>query len=544
MKIFDSALKYLEQGFSIIPVSPTDKRPLVKWSEFQERIPSKEEVTEMFQKYPKAMCGLITGKVSGICVIDCDSPEACQKIDSMLPETFETPIAISPRCGRHYYFHAKEDMQTQTSVFRHVDIRAEGGVIVAPPSINSQGKQYRWLNDLELTKDVLQPMPPALASLLCDLKGAPLNKINNIYKNNKYIEDTQNRNRIVTGCEKLFEHGRRDNDLFHLALTLRRGGESPEYILQVLRNAALTWGEENEITWLSEKIESAFKHEEQKIEDISKALDEWILLQHGYFSVTSCYAELRCVTPQQKTALRAAILRRCEKGILEKHREKSGVYRRVDTSVEIINFLDTSGNDLDLKFPLGIESYYRPMPKNIIVVAGCPDSGKTALLLNFVALNMEQYEIFYFSSEMGAMELRDRLSNFDIPLDKWKCKFIERSSNFTDVIRPDAINVIDYMELCTDTFRIGEYLRAIHDKLKTGVALISLQKPFGRDLGRGAEFSLEKPRLYVSMEGNRMKIIKCKNWRDSQKNPNGLTIDYNLIAGCKFLPVSGWKRSD
>jgi len=235
-----------------------------------------------------------------------------------------------------------------------------------------------------------------------------------------------------------------------------------------------------------------------------------------------------------------------KEGLLERVGEKRGCYRRVDRSEETINFVDCPETNLYsvFKYPLGLESYYRPMPKNINVVSGCPDSGKTAFLLNIAYLNQEKYEIFYFSSEMGALELKDRLSKFDIPLDQWKCKFIERSSNIVDVIRPDAVNIIDYLELCTDVFRVGEYLKSIHDKLKTGICIIALQKPFGRDLGRGAEFSMEKPRLYLSMKRGTLKIVKCKNWVDSQKNPNGLSIDYKLVKGCQFIPVSGWKMSD
>lgn len=141
MKTLDAALMYLEQGFPVIPMSPTDKKPLVKWAEFQTRMPSEQETKEMFSKYSKAMIGLVTGKISGICVIDCDSSEACEKIDFILPEMFESPIAVSPRGGRHYYFQCPEDLQTKTAVFSKVDVRANGGVIIAPPSINSQGKK-------------------------------------------------------------------------------------------------------------------------------------------------------------------------------------------------------------------------------------------------------------------------------------------------------------------------------------------------------------------------------------------------------------------
>ncbi len=543
MKMLDAAIEYLEQEFSIVPSNPKTKAPLVPWTEFQSRLATKDEIYGWFRQYPRAMISLVTGKTSGITIVDADSLEAIERINKYLPDSLEIPCVQTPRDGKHFYFSYTKGIPTKAGILPHIDTRNDGGCIVVPPSINGNGKAYSWLDGIKLSRDILHPIPPALASLLCGLKAAPINNSN---INNNYQSIYKGCDYLVTNSEKLFEHGRRDNDLFHLALSLRKQNWSPEHILQVLINVAHAWGEGEKIDWLKTKVESACKYEERKEISLVEQIKEWILVTPGHFLVTECHKDLNLVTPSHKHNANVIFSRFVKEGLIERVGEKRGCYRKIDTSEEMIDFLNTPTTDLysDLKFPLGLENYYRAMPKNEIIVAGCPDSGKTALLLNFVALNMDRYEIYYFSSEMGALELKDRLSNFNIPLDKWRCKFVERSSNFTDVIRPDAVNVIDYMELCTDTFRIGEYLRAIHDKLKTGIAIIALQKPFGRDLGRGAEFSLEKPRLYVSMEKNQMKIIKCKNWRDSQKNPNSLTIDYKLVKGCQFISTSGWKRSD
>lgn len=274
---------------------------------------------------------------------------------------------------------------------------------------------------------------------------------------------------------------------------------------------------------------------------ITTELREWIELQTGYFFVTNCYKELHLLQKEQQSAARVVISRLVKEGSLDKHPTESGRYRRVENHAEAIDFLSVSNSCLDLKWPFEVERLYRAMPKNIVIVAGCPDSGKSAFCLDFVRRNMGKHEIYYFSSEMGAMELRDRLSKFDMPLEDWKrCKFLERSSNFADVVRPDAINIIDFLEISNDPWMVGGYLRTIHDKLRNGICIVALQKKRGQELGRGAEFSLEKPRLYLSMESGCIKIIKCKNWFDSQRNPNGLSVKFKLVAGCKFQPISGW----
>ena len=205
--------------------------------------------------------------------------------------------------------------------------------------------------------------------------------------------------------------------------------------------------------------------------------------------------------------------------------------------------MDASTDPIDIKYPFGIEKIFPTYPKNIIVIAGSPNSGKTAFLLNIVKENMKRHEIHYFSSEMGASELKSRLEKFkEIPLKDWKFYPKERVSDFAPVIIPDAVNIIDYMELLTDIYKVGSYLQEIYSKLTTGIAVIAIQKAFGKELGRGAEFSLEKPRLYLSIENGKIKIIKAKARANPTINPNGLCKDFKLVDGCLFIDNHDWYR--
>ncbi len=181
------------------------------------------------------------------------------------------------------------------------------------------------------------------------------------------------------------------------------------------------------------------------------------------------------------------------------------------------------------------------MPGNIIVIAVEPDAGKTAFLLNLVRFNMNNFEIHYFSSEMGGSELKKRLSKFDLPLSDWRFKPWERSDNFADVIRPGKgkINVIDFLELHADFWSVGGKLADIHRKLRGAVAVIALQKNRDSDVGLGRFRGLDKARLYLAMERGRLRIVKAKNWATS-KNPAGLEIRFKIADGCKFIQESGW----
>jgi hypothetical protein len=146
---------------------------------------------------------------------------------------------------------------------------------------------------------------------------------------------------------------------------------------------------------------------------------------------------------------------------------------------------------------------------------------------------------------MGKEELASRLSNFEgITLDEWNFKAEERSHNFADVIRPDCVNIIDFMELSGDFYMVAEYLRQIHDKLAGGICIVALQKKREAELGRGGDFGLEKPRLYMCMDAGKLTIQKAKNWVDPTKNPNGLTIKFKLVGGCKFIYPEDWHKDE
>lgn len=259
----------------------------------------------------------------------------------------------------------------------------------------------------------------------------------------------------------------------------------------------------------------------------------------GSISLQDCYNNLQINDKNSKVACRMAIKRIVQMGWIEPVGNKSGVYRKVNKQTEKIDFLNASGDMLDLKWPFGIEKLCGIMPKNIIVVTGSPDTGKTAFLLDFIRRNMDKWKINYFSSEMGALELKSRLNKFpQLPLENWKFNPSERSSNFADVIRPDEINVIDFLEIHQDFYLIGQWIKDVFDKLNKGIAIIAIQKNTGKgvDIARGGVGSLEKPRLYISLSNNphTLKIVKAKNWINDMVNPNGLFMRYKIVGGCQF----------
>jgi hypothetical protein len=278
-----------------------------------------------------------------------------------------------------------------------------------------------------------------------------------------------------------------------------------------------------------------------KSRSISEMVREWVLTTTGNFITTTCHRELGMTTRDHKKAVTMALLRLEEEGIVAKCGIKRGCYRAIEKDAPLIDFINVNLNDpYPVKWPFDIQNYVDLYPGNVVVVAGEANAGKTALLLNVVRKNMHLHKIEYFSSEMGPEEFHLRLAKFDdIKMAEWRFSPRQRSTKFADVIVPDSLNIIDYLEITEDFFKIGGEIKDIFDRLGKGIAIIALQKKKGSDIGRGGDFTLEKPRLYMSMQPGELKIVKGKNWANPQINPNNMTWKFKLVQGCRFLEAGG-----
>ncbi len=131
-------------GLSVIPIKRNSKQPLIKWQEFQERKMTNEEI----EKYIWENVAIITGKVSKLIVFDADNSETIQFLENEF-EFFRKASKVVTRRGKHYYFYVSdfENIQSQKIYTENIkiDIKAEGGYVLAPPS-NVNGHEYYWLD--------------------------------------------------------------------------------------------------------------------------------------------------------------------------------------------------------------------------------------------------------------------------------------------------------------------------------------------------------------------------------------------------------------
>lgn len=145
MSLYDEALSYFKRGWNTLPLQPKAKTPLVKWSYLQEQRATKEELKRWF-KDTENNIGIVTGKISNLTVVDCDNQEA---LDRYYFKAEPSGRSVKTPKGHHFYHFFVESRNSQD---KGLDIRNEGGYIVAPPSENAKGERYEWESTVAMTK--------------------------------------------------------------------------------------------------------------------------------------------------------------------------------------------------------------------------------------------------------------------------------------------------------------------------------------------------------------------------------------------------------
>jgi hypothetical protein len=428
-----------------------------------------------------------------------------------------------------------------------VDIKTDGGCICAPPSMNGNGLGYSWLSGLSFEKLAPAPMPEGLYILLLQY----------LYKGGyggDSIEGEESHNAQdttkTTNDHNLFKKGQRDQDLFHIANCLVKGGCEKSYLSKALEILAKNCDPPFQEKEIPIKIQSALARKLNRERNLSFEVEEWVRATNGNFSTTNIHKELQTTTKNEKKNVNMILKRLSEQNppLIEKVGEKHGEWRLLDQECTPEDWVNADCAYKELWLPLGLGDVCGVQPGNILIFAGAKDSGKTAFLMNIGKENRHKYKVHYFNSEMGKHEFKLRASNFDdISIKQWNNFYLyNRSSNFQDVIKNGEgnLNIIDYLEAPEEAYRIGPMIKRIHDRLDGSICVIGLQKKIGQDLGRGAEYSMEKARLYISMDFGNAKIVSCKNFKENQViegNPRGYTTKYKLVNGCKIIKTPpGW----
>ena len=166
--LLKAALSYARAGYPVVPghsVASDDqctcgrkqcgspgKRPRIrKWP--KRATTDEATIRSWWRRWPSANVCIATGEASGVVVLDVDprhDGEASLKVlieadDGLL----ETPTSRTGGGGYHFFFqHPGGRLANKVNVLPGIDIRGDGGYVVAPPSIHVSGEVYSWIRPL------------------------------------------------------------------------------------------------------------------------------------------------------------------------------------------------------------------------------------------------------------------------------------------------------------------------------------------------------------------------------------------------------------
>lgn len=216
------AIYYASRGFYVFPVNK-EKHPLVDWDDLCTR--DEKQIRQWWDRqFKDAGIGIATGAKSGIVVLDVDPGKGGnESYINLLVEWGELPITaetITGGGGRHLIFvHPGTEIRNSASkIGKGLDIRGDGGYIVAPPSPHESGRRYEWAPGRKLSQTPLAPMPGWLIRLLVGPEQT---------------DDTP-RHIAAQPIDRRIESGARNQTLASLAGTMRRRGMSADAIFQAL----------------------------------------------------------------------------------------------------------------------------------------------------------------------------------------------------------------------------------------------------------------------------------------------------------------------
>lgn len=148
--LLDYALEYAQLGWTPIPVRPKSKIPcLADW-------PNKASTDEAYLKenftHHSGNIGIVCGEKSNLLVLDVDMPDGPAELEQLEKKLGKLPDTLSQTTGgggKQFFFLYPAGVAIGNSVKKlgaGIDIRANKGQAVVPPSIHPNGNQYKWDN--------------------------------------------------------------------------------------------------------------------------------------------------------------------------------------------------------------------------------------------------------------------------------------------------------------------------------------------------------------------------------------------------------------
>lgn len=162
-----AAALQVAEDWPVFPCKPDNKAPYTK-NGFKDATQDPAKIKQWWRLWPDAMVGIPTGKASGTVCLDLDRKEGgtdgVATWNAWIAEdgVQQTRVHQTPSTGQHWlfaYYHSPFGIRNMPldKLAAGIEVKADGGYIIVPPSRMLDGKEYRVLNDADIAA-----MPPWL----------------------------------------------------------------------------------------------------------------------------------------------------------------------------------------------------------------------------------------------------------------------------------------------------------------------------------------------------------------------------------------------
>ena len=145
------ALTMYDLGWNVMPL--IGKRPIAEWGALQRHQADREKLEQHFADRPDYNTAVICGEVSGVSVIDIDVGTGLDQ-EALLRfyRKFPTPICVRTGGGGWHFYYRYAKVKNSVKVKYpglNMDVRSQGGYVVAPPSVHPDNKRTYYYSDPE-----------------------------------------------------------------------------------------------------------------------------------------------------------------------------------------------------------------------------------------------------------------------------------------------------------------------------------------------------------------------------------------------------------
>jgi len=228
--LLEAALRYASLGLRVIPLRPRDKAPVLSdWP--AKATTDSDTIAKWWQQNPEANVGLVCGEQ--IVVLDVDGPPGWESLTGVGLKPEQLPVTWIAQTGRdggqHLYFrHSYDSHRSRVRLLVGVDIKGDGGYVVAPPSVHPNGNHYQWQAGRAPWDVNLAELPESLLQLLAKRD----HRSNGDDGHDAHDDEPRKRFDTARALAGVPE-GQRDETIFKLTMRLRNA-EVPREMAETL----------------------------------------------------------------------------------------------------------------------------------------------------------------------------------------------------------------------------------------------------------------------------------------------------------------------